>query len=56
MIDSLEQEQKAIQAELAIGKVYSEDPGRAQQLAVRSEQIEGELMAALERWDALGQL
>ena len=25
-------------------------------LAVRSEQIESELMAALERWEALGQL
>ena len=56
VIEALEQEQKAIQAELAVGKVYSQDPGRAQQLAVRSEQIEEELMAALERWDALGQL
>ena len=56
LIESLEQEQKAIQAELAKGKVYSEDPGRAQQLAVRSEQIEEQLMAALERWEALGQL
>jgi hypothetical protein len=26
------------------------------QLATRSEQIEEELMQALERWDALGQL
>jgi ATP-binding cassette subfamily F protein uup len=56
LIESLEQEQKAIQAELAGGKVYSEDPGRAQQLAVRSEQIEEQLMSALERWEALGQL
>jgi ATP-binding cassette subfamily F protein uup len=56
LIESLEQEQKAIQAELARGKVYSEDPGRAQQLAVRSEQIEEQLMSALERWEALGQL
>ncbi len=56
LIESLEQEQKAIQAELATGKVYSEDPGRAQQLAVRSEQIEEQLMTALERWEALGQL
>jgi ATP-binding cassette subfamily F protein uup len=56
VIEALEREQKTIQAELARGAVYRDDPGRAQQLAVRSEQIEGELMAALERWDALGQL
>jgi ATP-binding cassette subfamily F protein uup len=55
-IDALEQEQKAIQSELASGAVYRDDPGRAVQLATRSEQIEEELMQALERWDALGQL
>jgi ABC transport system ATP-binding/permease protein len=36
--------------------VYRDDPARAEKLAVRSEQIEGELMAALERWETLGQL
>jgi ABC transport system ATP-binding/permease protein len=56
LIEGLEQEQKAIQAELVDGRVYREDPGRAQQLAVRSERIEQELMIALERWEALGQL
>lgn len=55
-IESLEQEQNAIQAELAKGNVYRDDPARAVQLASRSEQIEEELMAALERWEALGQL
>jgi ATP-binding cassette subfamily F protein uup len=55
-IEALEQEQKAIQAELSAGAVYREDPARATQLAQRSEQIEDELMAALERWEALGQL
>ncbi|MGV3492860.1 MAG: ATP-binding cassette domain-containing protein [Ramlibacter sp.] len=55
-IESLEQEQKAIQVELAKGNVYRDDPARAVQLASRSEQIEEELMAALERWEALGQL
>ena len=55
-IDTLEQEQKAIQAELADGTLYASDPGRAQQLAMRNESIEQELMEALERWDALGQL
>ncbi len=56
LIESLEQEQKTIQAELASGAVYRDDPGRAQQLAMRSERIEEELMSALERWEALGQL
>jgi len=56
LIDALEQEQKAIEAELATGAVYSDDPARAVQLATRSAQIEEELMTALERWDALGQL
>jgi len=56
LIEALEQEQKAIQDELAAGAVYREDPARAAQLAVRSERIEEELMTALERWEALGQL
>ena len=56
VIQALEQEQKDIQAQLADGRVYREDPGRAQQLVTRSERIEEELMTALERWDALGQL
>jgi ATP-binding cassette subfamily F protein uup len=55
-IEALEREQKAIQDELGAGTVYSDDPARAVQLATRSEQIEEELMAALERWEALGQL
>jgi ATP-binding cassette subfamily F protein uup len=56
LIDSLEEEQRAIQSELAEGAVYRDDPARAAQLAMRSEQIEQELMSALERWEALGQL
>jgi ABC transport system ATP-binding/permease protein len=56
LIEALEQEQKAIQSELADGRVYGEDPGRAQQLSMRGERIEEELMTALERWDTLGQL
>ena len=55
-IEALEQEQKDIQAELAAGAVYRDDPARAAQLATRSEQIEEELMTALERWETLGQL
>jgi len=56
LIEALEKEQKAIQDELAAGVVYREDPARAAELAVRSERIEEELMTALERWEALGQL
>jgi ATP-binding cassette subfamily F protein uup len=57
-IEALEQEQKAVQSELAKnnGAIYGTDPGRAQQLAQRNEQIEYALMQALERWDALGQV
>lgn len=55
-IEALEREQKAIQDELATGAVFRDDPGRATQLTQRSEQIEGELMEALERWEALSQL
>jgi ATP-binding cassette subfamily F protein uup len=53
-IEALEGEQAAIQAELAEGSVYGKDPQRAAQLAVRSAEIEDELMAALERWELLG--
>jgi ATP-binding cassette subfamily F protein uup len=56
LIESLEQEQKTIQAELTLGQVYRDDPARAQMLAIRSERIEEELMSALERWEGLSQL
>jgi ATP-binding cassette subfamily F protein uup len=55
-IESLEQEQAAIQAELAVGDVYRSDAGRAASLAERSAAIEDELMAALQRWEDLGQV
>jgi ATP-binding cassette subfamily F protein uup len=55
-IEALEQEQAALTAELADGTLYSRDGARAAQLAARSAQIEDELMAALERWEALGSL
>ncbi len=54
LIEALEQEQKAIHEDLADGSLYSSDPGRAQRLAERNAQIDDELMAALERWEALG--
>jgi ATP-binding cassette subfamily F protein uup len=54
LIDSLEQEQKSLLEELADGGLYSSDPIRAAALTERSAAIDDELMAALERWEALG--
>jgi ATP-binding cassette subfamily F protein uup len=54
LIETLEQEQKAIQSQLADGNLYRTDGLRAAQLAARSLQIEEELTGALERWEALG--
>ena len=56
LIDTLEQEQRTIDEELADGEVYASNPARAATLAERSAQIEGELMVALERWEALGKV
>jgi len=56
LIESLEQEQRDIHGALADGRLYGDDPERAAQLATRSAAIEDELMAALERWEALGAL
>jgi ATP-binding cassette subfamily F protein uup len=53
-IEALEQEQQSIQALLADGSLYASDGARAAQLAARSMAIEDQLMAALERWEALG--
>ncbi|HUR89675.1 MAG TPA: ATP-binding cassette domain-containing protein [Ramlibacter sp.] len=54
LIDALELEQKSINEELADGSLYVRDPERAAELAERGAQIEDELLAALERWEALG--
>jgi ABC transport system ATP-binding/permease protein len=54
LIDSLEKEQKEIDGELADSSLFVSDPARATLLAERSEKIEEELLAALERWEALG--
>lgn len=56
LIESLEQEQRTIQDDLADGSLYSSAPERAALLVRRNEQIENELMTALERWEALGKL
>jgi len=54
LIESLEAEQRGINAELADGSLYGSDPPRAAQLAERSDRIEQELTEALERWELLG--
>ncbi|MCJ0761690.1 ATP-binding cassette domain-containing protein [Variovorax terrae] len=57
LISALEQEQQAVQAELADdtqGSIYLRDADRAAQLNARHAEIENELMAALERWETLG--
>jgi ATP-binding cassette subfamily F protein uup len=53
-IEALETEQRAIDAELADSTVFASNPQRGAELAARHAQIEDELMAALERWEALG--
>lgn len=52
-IQSLEEEQKTIHARLADGKLYANDPALATQLAQRSTAIDDELLACLERQEAL---
>jgi len=56
LIEALEQEQKDIHGELADGSLYVNDIARASRLSERSAQIDNELIAALERWEALGNL
>ena len=53
-IGALESEQKEISEALADGSLYAVDNARAMKLATRSAAIDDELMAALERWEALG--
>ena len=53
-IATLEAEQAKINAELADGTLYASDNAKALQLAQRNAAIDGELLEALERWEALG--
>ncbi|MDM0081685.1 ATP-binding cassette domain-containing protein [Variovorax sp. J31P179] len=55
-IAELEDEQKRISEILALdgGAIYATDASRAAELAERHARIDEELMAALERWEALG--
>jgi ATP-binding cassette subfamily F protein uup len=53
-IEALEAEQKELGALLASAELYAEDPVRAEAAQMRYAQIDDELLAALERWQALG--
>jgi ABC transport system ATP-binding/permease protein len=53
-IEALEREQKDLAALLASAELYAEDPPRAEAAQMRYAQIDDELLAALERWEALG--
>jgi ABC transport system ATP-binding/permease protein len=52
-IEALEVEQREISDLLASGELYANEPQRAAELSARFAQIETELMANLERWEAL---
>jgi ATP-binding cassette subfamily F protein uup len=52
-IEALEREQKDLGALLASAELYAEDPVRAEAAQMRYAQIDDELLAALERWEAL---
>lgn len=53
LIDTLEEEQRTIDSLLANGQLYASDPAQAAKLSTRHAQIDDELLAALERLDAL---
>ncbi len=52
-IESLENEQTTLRAELAEGSVFAKDPDRATSLLKRDAEIESALLVALERWENL---
>jgi ATP-binding cassette subfamily F protein uup len=53
-IEALEAEQKALNELLADPDAYARDPQRMAEANKRHAQIDEELLAALERWEALG--
>ncbi|OYU73475.1 MAG: hypothetical protein CFE45_37215 [Burkholderiales bacterium PBB5] len=55
-ISALEAEQAAINAQLADGTLYAQDAAKATALTQRHAAIDDELLAAMERLDALGGL
>ncbi len=55
LIQQLESQQKAIAQELFDGTLYTTNAKRAAELNARNSKIEEELMAALQRWETLGE-
>jgi ATP-binding cassette subfamily F protein uup len=55
-IEALEAEQKQLGARLAGTELYQREPQQVAALQARYAAIEDELMAALERWEALAAL
>lgn len=55
LIEQLETEQAQLNQQLADGSLYASDPAGASAKAARVAQIDDELLAALERWEMLGQ-
>jgi ATP-binding cassette subfamily F protein uup len=53
LIEALEAEQKELGDLLAKAELYASEPKRAAEAQIRYAQIDDELMAALERWEAL---
>jgi ATP-binding cassette subfamily F protein uup len=53
-IDALEAEQRLLAEQLSGSEIYGGDVARLVEVQDRFAQIENELMAALERWEALG--
>ena len=52
-IEVLESEQGKITAQLADSTIYCSDATRAKQLQIRNEEIESEVMTAMDRWEEL---
>ena len=52
-IEALEKEQTTISATLADGKIFQTDPKRATDLAKRLAELDGLILLAMERWEAL---
>lgn len=53
LMEELESEQKTIEAQLADGAIFTNQPDLGVQLTTRLAQIEDELMTALARWEEL---
>ena len=52
-IQTLEREQAEIDAVLAAGKMYRDDPKQAKQLQIRAAEIEDQLLQLMTRWEEL---